>query len=93
MKKILTFYFLNRVRLFIVLILGMFLVLKADVQEMFWVPSDPPKADYKIDVRIDLANKTVEGKGTITFRNKTSRPINCKQKNRIMKPTRVTRLR
>ncbi|UCC39867.1 MAG: hypothetical protein JSV96_19180 [Candidatus Aminicenantes bacterium] len=75
MKKILSFCFLNRVSLFIILILGPFLVLQADAQKKFWVPSDPPQAQYKIDARIDLPNRIVEGEGTVTFRNKTSSPI------------------
>lgn len=75
MKKIISFCFLNRVSLFIILSLSLFLASQADVQKKFWAPSDPPKAHYKIDARIDLPNKIVEGKGTITFRNKTSTPI------------------
>lgn len=75
MKKMRFSCFLNRVTLFIVLILGLFLISKANVQKKFWVPSDPPKAHYKFDARIDLPSKTVEGKGTVAFCNKTSGPI------------------
>ncbi len=75
MRKTLSFCFLNRVSLFIILILSLFLISQADAQKKFWAPSDPPKAHYKIGARIDLSNKIVKGEGSVTFRNKTPRPI------------------
>jgi len=38
-------------------------------QEGYWVPADPPKSHYMIDVRIDPSNGLIEGKETIEFKN------------------------
>lgn len=39
------------------------------------VPTEPPKSHYKIDVRIDLERKRIEGNGAITFTNHASFPL------------------
>jgi len=61
--------------LLIYFFLPILLVQKANAHLKFWVPADPPKAFYKISARIDIQSNIVEGGGTITFTNNTSKPI------------------
>jgi len=42
----------------------------------FWIPVDPPRANYYINVSLDEKRNQIEGKETITLANQTERPIN-----------------
>jgi tetratricopeptide (TPR) repeat protein len=44
-------------------------------QENYWVPVDPPKSHYRIDARIDLQKGFIEGKETVTLKNRSDRTM------------------
>jgi hypothetical protein len=50
---------------------------KATAAAGFWTPSDPPPADYALDVKIDVAGEDVvlTAGGTISLTNPASRPL------------------
>ena len=41
----------------------------------YWSPNDPPKAHYKIDAKINLSEKIVQGTENITFSNDSNKEI------------------
>ncbi|HIE28386.1 TPA: hypothetical protein EYP66_13985 [Candidatus Poribacteria bacterium] len=46
-----------------------------NIQRNFWIPVEPPRANYFIDVFLDESRNQIEGKETITFVNQTAKPI------------------
>jgi tetratricopeptide (TPR) repeat protein len=46
-----------------------------DSGEGYWVPAEPPKCHYVIDVKIDPAAGLIEGKETVTLPNDSNRSI------------------
>jgi len=41
----------------------------------YWVPTDPPKSEYKVELDIDFEKKTIEGHGSILFMNSGKKPL------------------
>ena len=64
----------NQTILFAFLLLGIILP-QLSGQQSFFVPMNPPKAFYKIEARLDVDNKMIEGTETITFKNTSSQPL------------------
>jgi tetratricopeptide (TPR) repeat protein len=48
-----------------------------DAKTGYWVPREPPKAQYEIEFSIDPQQGHSEGKENIRFKNTTNRSINC----------------
>ena len=46
-----------------------------DRGEGYWVPVDPPKCHYEIDVKVDLDVGFIEGKETVILPNDSNRAI------------------
>jgi tetratricopeptide (TPR) repeat protein len=44
-------------------------------QENYWVPVNPPKSHYRIDVGIDLQKGLIQGKETVALKNHSDRTI------------------
>jgi len=44
-------------------------------QEPFWVPADPPQVHYRIDAKADPDSGSLEGTGSLSFRNPGRRSI------------------
>ncbi len=67
----------NRKCLFFFLALGSFLMLKTSAFGEFFVPKDPPKAQYVIEGKIHVSNEkvTIEGKEQITIKNTSPIPL------------------
>ena len=41
----------------------------------YWVPANPPKSEYKVDLDINFENKIAEGHGSIRFLNTGKKPL------------------
>ena len=63
------------VKSILVLFLIVIIFSTAFSEQKYWVPKDPPKSNYKIDVTIDVQNKIVEGKETVSFFNHSKKNI------------------
>jgi hypothetical protein len=67
--------FHGTVKLSVALFLTVFSGRLAAAQENYWVPKEPPKSRYTVDVTIDPEKKLVHGVEAIAFRNDSRRPI------------------
>lgn len=48
---------------------------KLNAQNRYWVPTDPPKSHYKIEAKIDVQNKVIEGREAIILPNHSEKEI------------------
>lgn len=63
------------VTVFTTLVFGFALSGPAVAEDHYWVPKDPPKSHYRIEVRIDVENFFIEGKQKVVFQNDSVKPI------------------
>ncbi len=61
--------------IFIFLAFCLFLVQGLRAEQKFWAPSNTPKSHYKIEAKIDLKSRTVEGIEKILIHNTSSSPM------------------
>jgi hypothetical protein len=61
--------------LFIFLVSCLFLFQGLTTEQKFWAPSSSPQSHYRIEARIDLQSRTVEGSEKILIHNTSSSPM------------------
>lgn len=64
-----------RVIVFSLFFISQLAIVFSHSREGYWVPKDPPKCHYIIDVRLDPENGLIEGKETIVLKNDSNSPI------------------
>ncbi|MBC8235817.1 hypothetical protein H8E77_40225 [bacterium] len=50
-------------------------MMRENIHRNFWIPVEPPRASYFINVSWDGSSNQIEGKETITFVNRTAKSI------------------
>lgn len=68
---------MKNIKYFIVLLILILALKHTNIyaQVDYWVPADPPKSEYKVDLNINFENEFAEGHGSIRFLNTGKKPL------------------